>query len=700
MNLKESTHLILRLAAGVLILCGEVIHGSDKATATTAIEKHSIADWLKIARDDTKAQRDWESAHPDDAALLLGAGHWVVRMYGRFPDAAFPDAAFTQEAPEFTAWWKAKGAAGMEQWAKEDFPVIMDPEHLIDNVVALYCARNTPRTSKTLFVNGHSFSNPAKLWAYYDRIMKSGNEAYRRAFLEQELTRADFNLLRLYAPIVYSIWGDPYLPFSKGLTPGDINYSPAEGTMPADFTLPRLERVLEKPSFTNAYSFEYERPFHSEIAAFLLYVCNGYAPVPAGEQKPGGPLIKARPYDGPFRESCVTLSASRGKKPVMIVLNDPIDGYWASVIPQFEPLYQATKSKIDWYFICDQIVDNIFWNVIYFPPNQGRQLMQKGLSLEERARIAKNSLCMEYSNLSFPVLLDDMAEHAENAFNNEGGDVKTVLIDKNGVVAMNDRLYPEPQNYMEQGPWGYQKLTEAHCIVAANIKPLLDNNGIWNGKPAVVPDWAPPARLENVKIAKVDSSTGTIVVPGADGKEFVIKVDGGTRIVFGAEPDVHKSLSDLAVGTVITCTYETDASGTGHIARFILNMKPGESFNDFLTWPKGLAKAWCPAVVTAMSGSTITASLVARTKSEMRSLKYWAEPGAAPMTWEAKTVKDWIDNPKQTLTLHTDRATEIIFNGMKAELEDIRVGDHLGVETRADQTNDDLRPFFIYVYRF
>jgi hypothetical protein len=49
---------------------------------------------------------------------------------------------------------------------------------------------------------------------------------------------------------------------------------------------------------------------------------------------------------------------------------------------------------------------------------------------------------MRYVNLSFPILLDDLAQHTQNAYNDQGGLAKVVLIDKTGTICMSNWLPP------------------------------------------------------------------------------------------------------------------------------------------------------------------------------------------------------------------------------------------------------------------
>ncbi len=666
------------------------------------VETHSAAEWVAIALRETKQQKEWEAAHPQDSALFLGAGQFVTWNYG----GPCTNPNWVVGTPEFITWWKTTGAAGLEQWATEDFPVIIDRDHLIYSALALSTAQNTPRDSKALYVNGYPFSDPKKLWAYLDRIKQSGSDAYRRGLAGQGLSRQDFQILRLYAALMYSMVQGGYLPCELRMTAGDINHSPLPGMAAPDFTLPRLESILQRPGYSDAYSFDFQRPFHSEVATFLLQVCNGYEAIPSEKRTTGGPSIAAKPYRSDYQDS-VTLSNSRGKKPVLLIFADGIDGYWLTSVGYLEPLYQATKDQIDWYLISDDINDNVFWADYYFQPSQAQNVaFQKALSMEDRGQTAK-MLSMRYVNLSFPILLDDMEQRTQNAYTDSGGITKVVLIDKNGIISFNNRLQDMPDKYYADNgqPWGYVQLVENHCLTTANVAALLENHGVWNRKDAVVPNWQPPACLEKVMITKLDASAGTMTVPGPDGKDLVAAVDKGTRIVFNGTPNgwfspVIKSFGDLAVGMQVSFSYEADASAVGRTTRLIVS---GNTLNDYVTNCVTTDKLWCPAVATGISESEITAVPVTRPRSEIRGLTFWEQAGdkAKPEShgWMIPMVKDWADHPDQKLTFHVDRATEVIVNGMKAKVSDIHVGDHLGVECRPDQRPDDRRPFFIFVYR-
>lgn len=674
------------LNALILVLSAFLLSGAVHAeTAAT----RSVAEWIEVARAEAEEQRRSEAATPLDRLLYLGAGKDVSRFGGH---GAPPT------PPEFTAWWKAHGIAGLERWATEGFPARMDRDHLIYSAMALTAIHHAPKDSATITVHGHAFANTGKRFdAYLARVAATGKDAMRRACSGEPLSRADYEALRLYAPLAYSIWAVPYLPFELGFTgQGSMNWHPSPGQRAPHFALPRLETVLRSPRYTDVYDFDYGRPFRSELVGWLLGVCAGYEAIPVAERREGGPAIRARPY-APDPDG-VTLSSARGR-PVMIVLNDPIDGYWAATIPNLEPLYQATRDRIDWYFIADSIGDAIYWSDYYLKPSQGYQrIFQKAISLEERAQTAKMML-MRYVNVSIPVLLDDMAQHAQNAYADQGGIAKTILIDRNGIISLNNRLWQQPYDYTHQGQWGHQHLTQAHAVLAANVRKLLDHDDLWDGKPAVIPDWQPPRRVDDVVITGIDAAAGTVTVRTANGKDITTLVDGSTRIVFGDAPNVVKRIGDLAVGATISLTYDGEPAAAVRPAGLIVK---GTSLKEVFDGTVQI-KPWCPAVATGNDGAVITARLAPRQRADVRGLAFWDEAGAKAQAfrdaWVVATVRDWFDRPDQELRIHVDRATQVIINGMRGRIEDIVPGDRLGVEFRPGERGD-VRPYFLFVYRY
>lgn len=690
--------------AEILLLGLALLLGVPRSVmAADALEEHTPGEWLEIARTETAQQVQWEAAHPEDADLYTGAGRFIVEMYGKPPSATT-----VKGSAAFITWWQGTGSVAFTQWVKDGFPMSLDRDHLIFNVMALLSASSTDRNTRTMFVNGTSFPDSAVFFSYFDQMKKVGEEAYRRGLSGGRLSRKDYEILRLYTPMVYSFWGPPYLPFKlgpygRGMTAGDDGQLPIAGMQAPDFTLPRLESILKSPLYTDAYHFDYRRAFHSEITTFLLSICAGFEPIPTQERVQDGPTIRAKPFASPFGSKvpdCVRLSDSRGRKPVMLLFGDGIDGDCSSHFPLLEPLYLATKDRIDWYFIADDICDPIYWSAYYFLPDHGNETFQKALTWEERGQTAK-MWSMRWSNLSIPILLDDMAQHVQIAYNDAGGYGKVTLVDKKGVTCLNTLRHPMPYAYIfaDYSPNNirYAYNVKAHCVIAENIRSLLDNGGVWTGKDPLIPDWQQDAAAENLKVVKVDATAGMLTAEDDQGRSYALSVSTGTRIVMADAPDVFRTIDDLKVGAIISCTYGQHADASLREAHFILQ---GAALNEFISYPLGAAPPWCPLIVTSVKPAEISGTVVPRSQDDMRGLRFWSQAGTVPATRECQAVRGWIDHPDQTLTFHLDLATNVIVDGLPGKASDIRVGDHLGVEFRPEQKADHMRPFFIFVYRF
>ncbi len=311
-------------------------------------------------------------------------------------------------------------------------------------------------------------------------------------------------------------------------------------------------------------------------------------------------------------------------------------------------------------------------------------------------------MLMRYANISFPILLDDLAQHVQNAYGDGGGLAKVVIIDRNGLVVLNNK-WQKLSDYIEAGGLRYQQINKSHCALAVTLKTLIEDGGVWNGKEPTVPDWQPPPSIENAPITAVDLANGSLSLKGADGKALTLQVDALTRIISSGAMDAPLALKDLRVGTPVSCIYAAMAPSAGassgmNAASLIL---VGDSLANYLTNPFGVAdKPWCPAIVRAVEGTTISATLVPRPRASLLGMTYWAQANAMSPTWMAQVVKGWLDHPDQVLHFQVDRATEVFVNGMQGTVADIRPGDHLGVEFRPEQSADHLRPYFIFVYRY
>jgi hypothetical protein len=641
-----------------------------------------ISHWLEVMRRETAEQERWDQAHPEDRDMYYAVSIYLNGQCGNEKDVP----------PKFLSWWNDTGVAGFDRWAAEGFPLKFDRDHLIYATLGIVCIRfNSPD------ILGHPYPDRAKCQAYVNGFAADGAKLLKKGYLTGQFTRAEYDRMRLYAVYVYGMEGAQFWPWNLGLTPGNPL---VPGDVAPDFTLPKLQAVLKSPAYSDLHTFERMRIFHSEVAAELLQIMDGY------EADPKEPdHIRPKPYRCAYSDS-VTLSASRGKKPVCLILMDGADYYCNSVSSMWEPLYQATKDQVDWYFVNITMHDYRTWIHNFFKPDTGLQDYNHPIAIETRAQTAK-MYCMQYPNISIPFLLDDMAQHTLNAYRADGGNAVTFLIDKNGLITYDSRQQPI-YDFIGRGQFPYDWKNQYLCLLEANLKDLLANGGVWTGKASVMPDWHRPAYLENVSIAQVNPAAGTLTVAGADKKATVMEVDQRTRILFANNPGNGWRIdrltpADLAAGTAASIVYEADHSAAGRTADMVL--LGGMTLNSDV----GDAEAkyiYTPAIVTEIKDSVITARLAPRPKTQIEGLNFWQQAGdraenkTSNTAWELPVIEDLVARPDQPLTIHVDRGTEVIINGMMGKLSDLRAGDFVSFDIKPKEKTDNLWPYIIRVYRF
>jgi hypothetical protein len=540
---------------------------------------------------------------------------------------------------------------------------------------------------------------------------------------DARFTQDEYNRLRRYGMYTYCLqgwWGRnlyKILESARSARRLQTKIELVPGDRAPDFTLPRMEAAFKSPTYADAYTLDYQRLLHSEAAMEILQLMDGYY-----EPKPGDHTdIRAKPYQSPYPDTVSPLAAARGKKPVLLLLQDQADGDCATITNKLEPLYRATKDRMDWYIISETMHDFGWPAPNYFKPYAGMQTYVHPISFEERAQRAK-TFCMTRPDMGIPILLDDMAKHHQSAYFSDGGSSQMYLVDKNGVVALNSCSRYLWDNWIHLTCPNGKERDDYHtrCYVSfprllgtleANVKALLDNDGVWNGKQVAVSDWDRHPYLLKVKISKTDKQAKTITVAGAGGKDVPIMVDERTRILrAGAPPNWFPSKlppSALTVGTDIeVVTFDEDASAAGRSARLVLL---GTDLCDGIM-DRG-ASLCTPAIVTTANDAVITAKLVPRTKSEMLGLNFWEQAGdkaedvfvgdpVVATKWKVATLQNWLAHPAQSLTFHVDRGTQVFVNGMKGTLADIRPGDFISVDIRPGEKPDDYWPYYIRVYRF
>ena len=114
----------------------------------------------------------------------------------------------------------------------------------------------------------------------------------------------------------------------------------------------------------------------------FLRVLEGYEPF---ENEAGAKVVRLKPQHleaqpGEPADASVRLKDRVGSKPVLLYLNDPIDGPMTEQFPAFETFYQAYRDHVDCWFIAVDIHDWYYSGMQdMLSQGQARQLSQYAL---------------------------------------------------------------------------------------------------------------------------------------------------------------------------------------------------------------------------------------------------------------------------------------------------------------------------------
>ena len=660
--------------------------GGDPATAAQDLK--TPAQWLEIVKAATVEEKKYEAAHPDETRILYGATQ-APNDFSKADLASWP-AAYREGYAAYTDWWKTEGEAAFNKWRQAGFPATNDKRFLIFHAVAMGRFADEDR------------QKPADkdIFDYGTAVVKRGKELMLKGCSGGSLSRSDIADLRLYA--MYNSYLDPGsdypLPSLQGMMPS----APNVGDPERDFTLPRMDEILARPTYSDADPFDEMHLFRPNIMLRCLQVMTGYESTDDAQKKLGI-LVQPKPYAGEFKDP-LTLSSFKGKKPVLFMCEDPVDTWdWSGeVLPLFEPFYQAIKDKVEVFMLDTTVHDQLMPGRVNVRSMPGTYALHP-VSMEARARTAKMAY-MTYPDLSVPYVLDDLPEHAVNAYVSGGGETSTLLIDKAGIISYSQWQLSACSAYMwldcEQGnpfslPARHERVMN---LIESNVKALLDAGGVWNKnmKP-VIPDWQLSPFLVNVPLVSIDAAKGQITTTDKNKAPITIAVDGQSRILRGED---HKTLADLKTGETASIYYDKDGGG-GWIARLIV---AGGAMDEFFS-PDA---SWVPAVVQSVdvAGGVLKAKLTLdvagckggvfwKTASPEMSAAFgeYAKPIPQKFNYLASHAND-------SVTIHIDRATEMFLDGMTAKLADLKPGDQLGLELPNNFQPDNVWLHFIRVYRY
>ena len=269
------------LAAALSFSLFSRINAADPLGSGVSIEgERTPAEWLKVVKQQTLEATKYEAAHPEETRLLYGATQAIPYLS---PETiAIWPAKYREGYQAYQTWWKSKGEAAFDKWRKAGFPDGGDEHYLI------FCAAA---------IGMYSVADKAKpenkdLVAYGDAVLKRGREVLLKGCSGELLSAGDINDLRLFAMYDCAIDGGNEFPLPS--YHGWMLGPPVAGDPGRDFTLPLLEEILARPTYSDANPFDEMHLFRPDILLRVLTVMTGYEAADA-ELKKAGPVVQERP---------------------------------------------------------------------------------------------------------------------------------------------------------------------------------------------------------------------------------------------------------------------------------------------------------------------------------------------------------------------------------------------------------------------
>lgn len=673
-----------QLVAVVALLCGAGMVLAEQQTRPPA-------EWLAIVRRETAEQ---EQAESEAWRRLLASAARALHPHGPGPDKlAEREAARRKQFEPFLTWLEREGNALFAKWRRGEKLPAEERRHLpMLQGVCLFRYRVVRRKK------GELTPEEQRVVAYGNAVVKRGEALLRHGYLGGSFTRPELHELWVYA-----LWldirntGGGVLPFHLGLASGYQGRRPPIGQPARDFTLLRMEAALASPDYSN------RNPKHpagllrpaSPLLQELLLAMQGYESVPNARP----PRVRARPVAVPEgREAdTVRLSDFKGRKAVLLVLANATDA-WAwhwKICPMLEPLHQAYRDRIAFFFIHTTIHDAHMPVKDFFGPDPGRHDAVHETALWQRARVCK-MFYMDRPQCTVPYLLDDMAQRTRNAYRDQGGGAYIVLIDLDGRVAYADYHQDIPPHW---GPKAISFHDEYVYVRMNHLESRLKSfvaNGCRYAKAIETPypTWRKSPEAKGT-VAVVDAAAKRLTVAveeQGEKQERGLTVAPTTRVTIDLAP---AKVADLEAGDRVTVSWIPGKSGgkSGVTARRI------EAVRDPAAARGRDATIWLSGRIVSVDPESrvLTVERHQPDVAAMRGWDFWQAAGdkATPFDAGSKArlgiVRKWIegDADARTVRFVIDDAVDLFLDGHGAVLGELNPGDCVGVLYRTWQ---DGRP--------
>ena len=607
--------------------------------------------------------------------------------------------------------------------------------------------------------------------AYRTKVNTAGIDALYKGYTTGGLNARDVDAIRLYriAQGQRGV-GEAFLPIHLGLSEANAGKSRhrgggghdkfevtqyRHGKKLVDVRLARLEHVLKSPRYSDVLDTAYHLTFSLRpegVNEFLTYL-SGYEPV---KNRKGQTYVRLKPEHlkrkpGERAEDWVHLGERVGEKPVVLYINDPIDGPVSEAFPAFETIYQAYRDQADIFFVAVDIHDWYYsgmsdqlsggWN--------GRRPNIHSYNREERARKARNRY-VESPHATFPCLVGDDYQSVKNFYGTGGGANHWIVIDRDGRIAEYAANQHGNMNDVEN-----------------DIRRVLENGGRMSpaskkdyGRADHMPGLSMPepmrVRIHDAEVVSVDARGRGLVVKkgglGAGGIDVrltsharlsrdetvarLADVRPGERVAIdfylddyagGAKIDVQELEKAMWKGPSRKCVIDGDSMTVklhGHYGRMRRRWVAEEATRMRTVPARGVrvlstnmlkssygepGVMWMSARVTAVDARAhrITVKRTPLSEKDAKGYAFYTEITKAGrklnLTTTAKLrmaeVENWLRDARGTITVLADDAVDYCLNGrFGGGFDDIAPGDFVGVRYYPDrQRGGALAPHTIRI---
>jgi hypothetical protein len=710
--------------------------------------------WVDTVRAEAEAFRRLERDDPELARLTVGCGAATMATWHEQED--FPEPV-RDEARAFVAFMKGPGKRLLATWLADGrvppdearYATLIKAAYLHDGYY-LFKKKPYPHPGRILGLGLDREQQQACLNAYA-RALDDGKRAMIKGYLEQRLTAADVEAIRLYklADGMQRIAHVRYLPFRYGLHPYAVGQTNRKAGAPQmlgrplrDLKLPRLEAILHRPAYTDHLDVQYNVSWYVRPEGILEYLLplTGYEPV----ETPDGPAcrVKQRLIDlapGEKAADWFRIADAADGKPLVLVVGSPLDrGPMGVGYPLSEVLHRAYGDRVGMVFVGVNLGD-VFGGHDFFTPEVAPFYHDHThpWSVEERARRLKN-WCLSHPAATFPHCVDTMEQTAVEAYMASGGCIRHILIGPDGRVAA----------YVWRNFEMFDGINELERAIRRMLRgEAPPDGGAYRFRYITASPPRQTGRLQGCRIETVDASARTLRVacPFASGKAVLtVRADQRCRVTDRGTP---ADLACLTAGQTVDVTLPLDAWLPGERVdidpneqyhqrktatverggrRLVLGIeRPGCSGNprrfivvyrmqDDTRPPPSvtaarLDKAWttrprvwlCGTVerVDAASGAVTVRRLPAPANgyAGVRLLRAARKAGAEPQLSDAAAARlavarQWADNADGgRYTFALDTAVDVVVNGaFVREAPAMEPGDFVGVCYTAEQQGREV----------